>query len=269
MFTKINGLVSGAILFFSNMMIMQILLNYYNITNIFDTLKYYWLEFTLLSNLTKILYTYNKDIVYRYTFYLVNKNDSIWKSTYPLYSLLPSNFSLLTLTNYIANCDREYPFKIDVWDNINQNEYMNIQILLNGISIYNLYNNNYYMSFIVFALCYQYLAFILYYIKYLDRLKFNYNPSNDINRLFTWLIIIFIILNNFITIDYSKIIMLFQIFHSIIYTHEYMEETYLKKIGSVNLDSRDFTAGIMLSNRPLFYLNIIYIIVPSFILLMC
>jgi len=261
----IYGFASGIILFFSNILIMQTFFNNYNITNMFEILKYYWLEFTILSNLTKIMYIYNKDLVYRYTLYLVNNNNNIWMSSYPLYSIYPWNFSLLTLTNYIANCDREYTFKIDVWDNILNPENIVIQLLLGSISIYNIYNNNYYIAFICFGLCYQYLGFILYYVKYLEKFNFTSNYLLDnINKLFICSIIISIICNTMI--DYFKVIILFQLLHSIIYTHEYLEETFIKKKGSVNLDSPDFNAGIYLYKRPLFYLNILYILIPSIIL---
>ena len=252
-FFQIYGFISGFILFFSNIMIMQTIFDNYNITNTFEMLQYYWLEFTMISNLTKIIYIYKKDLVYCYALYLVNNNNNILYSSYPLYSILPWNYALLTLTNYIANCDREYTFKLDIWDNISNLEYIVIQLLLCGVSFY---NNN----IIICALCYQYIAFILYYNKYIE--KFNF--TGNINKIFIFIILLCILSN--IMIDYTKIIMLFQLFHSIIYTHEYLEETYIKKCGSVNLDSRDFKAGKYLCNRPLFYLNVIYIVVPSFFL---
>jgi hypothetical protein len=88
-----KGYTIASILFFSNMLLLYYIFG--DIPDVNEMLFYYWLEITIVSSITKVLYYYKKELVFKYTMYLVNSDKSIWSSDYPLYALVPSNFILL------------------------------------------------------------------------------------------------------------------------------------------------------------------------------
>ena len=240
------------ILFFTNLLFM------YNICEL--SIKNFMLEFIIISTITKVLYTLKKELVGMYSLHLVNSKteNSIWSIDYPLSMILPWKFTLLFLTEYIANCDREYSFIINNWDKVTFNlELEDVKprtalyalILIYVIPLHYLIQIDYYTQIIIICYICQTITTFLYFEQFGISIY----------------LVIFIIgfVNNFLS--NIQIIMILQIITTTVYCIHYIKQTYLSQ--SVNTNSIDFPAGKFLFNRKLIYLNFINIMFSLYLFL--
>jgi len=266
--TTLTGifLLYGAIIIYgANNMIQSKLSNMMNNTTC--TVFVFWLYILLLQGISKIIYIYKKDSIYKYTIYLVNNNQSIWTTDYPLKFLLPWNFIGLLLTEYNTNCDREYVFLLNNWidfkDSITCNKlYVSIYIIL-----------QYFLSFDVFSfifiilLTFQFFSLILYLQEY-------YNLSS---YLTIYYIPILFILDNVINRMFHQMFhqmfhrmfqltLILQIITTFIYLIEYNYQSKIQSFGSTNQNAKNFPIGKYYIERPLVYLNLYCIVVPAYLL---
>ena len=258
-----KGYTIASILFCSNILLLY---NIFGLTNINDPLEillYSWLEISLLVNITKLLYNYNKNLICKYTIYLVNKNKSIWNSDYPVNVLLPWNFMMLLLADYIANCDREYTFLINNWyvDIYSNMNLLNITLLSILTFIIITYTMPYTILLIIISLLFQMLSFILYLDYYLKL---------DINNNIDFIITGVVLLSYGSTIFNANMVIMgivvLQLIQCVLYNKDYIEQSYIIKRGSLNQDSIDFPCGKLMINRPLYYINLLWFIIPCVIL---
>lgn len=240
------------ILFFTNLLFM------YNICEL--SITNFMLEFIIISTITKVLYTWKKELVGMYSLHLVNSNEnSIWFVDYPLNMILPWKFSLLFLTEYIANCDREYSFIINNWDKITF-DFLELEdvkprtalyalILIYVIPLHYLIQLDYYTQIIIICYICQSVSTFLYF--------------EHLGILIYLVIFIIGVVNKYLS--NIQMMMLLQIIINVDYIIRYIKQTYLSQ--SVNTNSLDFPAGYFLSNRKLFYLNFINIMFSLYLCL--
>jgi len=242
-----NAIIIASILFLGN------LLPIYNICETCITcLSDYWLGLTLFLNLCRILCTFKKELVYKGTLYLVNRNISFWTESCPYYMLLPWYFIISLLINYTANGDREYMVVIDKWDDIVYNKYYILYIF--PILYTLLVEGDYYTLFISLVVISEVINCLI---------NCNNNIRNIIYNIYINTILYLLFSINYLNYG-IYFILLHQIISTIIYLYKYSIECTSKL--SLNMDSIDFKCGRLYLNRPLMYMNFLWIIVPAYIL---
>ena len=268
-----NGIILTSIYFFGGMLITYLLNNNIQSNNI---ILYNWLGINIMINICRCLCYYKKTTICNGILYLVNNSSiSIWTTIYPFYMILPWNFIILMFIYYSANVDREYMFIIDKWDTIIVNRYYYIYIIfiLYGIICRNIYN-----LFIIFALVGQIIQMninftynhilvllILYIISilYIDTLYETslFQVSNCLweSKLDCSLEYVSDLYNYII-----YFILLSQIFETTMYLHNYYKQT--KSLHSLNMNSIDFYCGKLFINRPFIYFNLLWLVIPLYII---
>ena len=246
-----NGIMLTAIYFFGNILATYLFNNMvdHNMNqSTYNIILYNWLGINSMINICKCVCYYKKETIYNGTLYLVNKSISIWTTSYPFYMVLPWNFIILMFINYSSYVDREYINIIDTWDKIITGKYYYIYIY--GI-LYGIYNCIDHL-FIFFALAGQIINTSLFF---------------NITRKYNVLILLYIIATLYQDIMYNYIIyfiMSSQILETLLYLKNYYYQTSLS--SSLNMNSIDFKCGKLFINRPFIYFNLMWIVVPLYIL---
>lgn len=220
-----------------------------------------WVYITILQFFSKLIYLYKTDSIYKYSIYLVNKNESIFNNEYPINFILPWNFIGLLLVEYNANCDREYLFILNNWIDLKNLiiEYKIISIFVIAYNLYNIFTNIFaFASIYIFAIILNGLMNLLYCQEY-----FNFNINILFVNILLYLIVSTILTKNIL----YKSVLLLQIFNIIIYSVEYYKQTTILKLGSTNQIADNFPVGFLYSKRPLIY-SLFYIVIPIYLFLM-
>jgi len=230
-----------------------------------NSIENYIMEFIIIAGMTKLFYLCNKNLVLKFILYLfnVNTNKSIWNNDYDLYILLPWNFSLLFLTEYNINGDREYTNILNQFELYLQKKCVRISnfYFTSLIALLILYNST---TIIAGAFIITLVDILFYIEQYLEKYKIDFNIFK-LEIIYYIIIFCYFIFNTWSS--YCKLIILLQLILHILYIIEYNDQTFILTKVNVNQISSDFEVGILFSKRKIFYLNYLYIIFLCYCLL--
>jgi len=201
-----------------------------------DIISYYWLFFTVITGIWEFSFLINYNKVCESATQLLTQNNHVWTNSYSLINILPDRFAILFYSEYGAYADREYMLLKNNWSRIIEGShcvFCGLGALLSFIAI--LWNNK------------------------LNNFEKNNIEKNNIEK---------------ININKNRLIKYYLVFcassmssqamNSILYITNYFHQT--NDPFNINYNSSDFPTGFILNKRAFMYINIMWTIMPLYVL---
>ena len=193
-----------------------------------DTISYYWLLFTSITGIWELSFLINYNLTCNEAHKLLKNNEHVWTNNYSLINIIPNKFSILFYSEYGAYADREYMKLNDNWSRI-----------IEG-------------SHLIFCGLGSLLSLIFYKSK---------NQMNHFykNKEFEYQETI-----NYYSLIFVSSSMSSQAMNSILYMVNYFHQTHDSL--NPNYNTTEFPIGLFFNKRPFMYVNILWTIMPLYVL---
>ena len=194
-------------------------------------ITFYWLLFTTITGIWEFSFLINYNLTCQMAYSLLQNHEHVWTSDYLLIDILPIKFSKLFYAEYGAYADREYMKPNNNWSRIIEGTHL------------------------IFCGLGSFLALLLKktekeIIKTEKEIIKTEKEKQTINKYY----LIFV-----------SSAMSSQAMNSILYMVNYLYE--IKDSLNPNYNSTDFPIGNYLNKRPFMYINILWTIMPLYVLL--
>lgn len=190
-------------------------------------ITFYWLLFTTITGIWEFSFLINYNLTCQMAYSLLQNHEHVWTSDYLLIEIFPLRFSKLFYAEYGAYADREYMKPDNNWSRIIEGTHL----IFCGLGCF--------------------LALLL---KKTEK-EIEKNTEKEIEKQ---------TINKYYLIFVSSA-MSSQAMNSILYMVNYFHET--KDPSNPNYNSTDFPMGNYLNDRPFMYINILWTIMPLYVLL--
>ena len=200
---------------------------------IVDYISFYWLLFTIITGLWEFSFLFNYNTTIIHAQQLLNNKEHVWTNSYSLINLLPNRFSVIFYSEYGAYADREYMKPNDDWSRIIEGTHCIFCGLGALFAFLSLYSKN---------------------SKFNNNIGRKHDNANK-SELFNINFIIFI-----------SSAMSSQAMNSILYIVNYFHET--RDPDNINYNTAQFPTGTILNKRPFMYINILWTVMPLYVLFM-
>lgn len=196
-----------------------------------NIISFYWLLFTIITGIWEFSFLLNYNTTIINSQQLLDNKEHVWTNYYSLINLLPTKFSIIFYSEYGAYADREYMKPNDDWSRIIEGTHC------------------------IFCGLGALFAFLSLYSKYYNNIDSKYDLVNKSNK--------FNIYNRNYLI-FSSGSMSAQAMNSILYIVNYFHET--RDPYNINYNTTQFPTGLILNKRPFMYINILWTIMPLYVL---